>query len=273
MFAGFNVVVNNKEEFGHYYNSGLSIYNEHISTITDSLENYINPGGSLCEKDIENDWFPAIDAHVFLSHSHNDLDFVISFAGWLYKNFNIKAFIDSCVWGNSDKLLKKIDNKYCGSSWYKNGNVKTYSYELRNKSTSNVHMILYTALMKMIDRTECLMFINTPSSLKWSDLLSGESVTESPWIYGELLASKLIRNKSRKAHRGLINKSVFEHADENFGNLAFEYTFDTKHLIDIEDYDLEYFESNADSYENVFDALDNFYTQNGVDLELGIIND
>ena len=117
------------------------------------------------------------------------------------------------------------------------------------------------------------MFVNTPSSVKWSEMISEESATESPWIYGELLASKLIRNKSRKAHRDLFEKSYFEHADESYENLAIEYTFDTKHLIDISDYDLEYFEEHADSYRNAFDALDNFYIQNGINLEQGIIND
>ena len=127
--------------------------------------------------------------------------------------------------------------------------------------------------MKMMDRTECLMFVNTPSSVKWSDMISEELATESPWIYGELLATKLIRNKSRKAHRDLLHKSFFEHADESYENLAIEYTFDTKHLIDISDYDLEYFEEHADSYRNAFDALDNFYIQNGINLEQGIIYD
>lgn len=273
MFAGFNVVVNSKEKFYSYHESGLSIYNKHKRVITDSLENYINPDGALSEKDIENDWFPKIDAHVFLSHSHNDLNFVISFAGWLYEKFKIEAFIDSSVWGNSDELLRSIDNKYCVSSRYENGDIKTYEYKLRNKSTSNVHMILYTALMKMIDRTECLMFVNTPSSVKWSEMMSEELATESPWIYGELLASKLIRNKSRKAHRDLLQKSFFEHADKSYEDLAIEYIFDTKHLIDITDYDLEYFEKNAHSYSNAFNALDNFYRQKGINLEQGIIND
>ena len=273
MFVGFNVVVNDKEKFQSYYNISLNRYSKQIETISDSLENYINPDGSLSEINIENDWFPNIDAHVFLSHSHNDLNFVVSFAGWLYKKFKIEAFIDSSVWGNSDVLLKSIDNKYCVSSRYENGDIKTYDYKLRNKSTSNVHMILYTALMKMIDKTECLMFINTPSSLKWSEMFSEKSATESPWIYGELLASKLIRNRSRKAHRDLLQKSLFEHADESYGNLAIEYTFDTKHLIDIKDNDLEYFEDNSASYRNVFDALDNFYRQNKIDLKRGIIND
>ena len=83
----------------------------------------------------------------------------------------------------------------------------------------------------------------------------------------------LIRNKSRKAHRDLFEKSYFEHADESYRNPTIEYIFDTKHLIVITDYDLEYFEKNADSYGNAFNALDNLYSYKGIDLEWGIIND
>lgn len=272
MFAGFNVLIKDKGKFGKYYDTGSRIYDEHIKVISNSLEKYINPNGTLNEMKLEDDWFPKIRTHVFLSHSHNDIDFVKSFAGWLYEKFKIIAFIDSSIWGNSGDLLKIIDNEFCVSSRHDNGTIKTYDYELRNKSTSNVNVILYTALMKMIDNTECLMFINTPSSLKWSDMISEKASTESPWIYGELLASKLIRNRSRKAHRDLLQKSFSEYVDES-NNLAFEYVFDAKHLIDVSDSDMEYFEDNLGYYKNAFDALDNFYQQNGVDLEQGIIND
>lgn len=47
MFAGFNVLVNSKEKFYSYHESGLSIYNKHKRIITDSLEKYINPDGSF----------------------------------------------------------------------------------------------------------------------------------------------------------------------------------------------------------------------------------
>ncbi|MCM1261722.1 MAG: hypothetical protein NC313_03295 [Butyrivibrio sp.] len=270
MFTGFNVWIDDMDKFNMYHDIGSDIYKQQIKIINTSLEKYINPDGSLNEMKIEDDWFPEVRAHVFLSHSHNDIDFVTSFAGWLYEKFKITAFIDSSVWGNSDDLLRSIDNKLCVSSRDDNGEIKTYSYALRNKSTSNVHMILYTALMKMMDNTECLMFINTPSSLKWSDLISNKAATSSPWIYGELLTSKLIRNRSRKAHRSLFQerdiKRFYESKDINF-----EYVFDKKHLIEISDYELERFEDRF--YTDAFDALDNLYRQNKVDLERGIIND
>ena len=208
MFAGFNVVVNSKEKFYSFYESGLSIYNKHKRGITDSLENYINPDGALSEKNIENDWFPKIDAHVFISHSHNDLKFVISFAGWLYEKFKIEAFIDSCVWENSDTLLRSIDNRYCVLSRNENGDIKTYGYNLRNKSTSNVHMILYTALMKMIDRTECLMFVNTPSSVKWvgfgSPFRRAKSSNIFFWFDMELLSPCNSSSRLKRSYSGVI---------------------------------------------------------------------
>lgn len=272
MFAGFNVQIKDKEKFGEYHDIGSGIYKEQLEIVSAGLETYINPDGSLNEMRIEDDWFPEVRAHVFLSHSHNDIDFVKSFAGWLYEKFGIRAFIDSSVWGNSDKLLKTIDNEFCVSSRDDNGAVKAYGYKLRNKSTSNVHMILYTALMKMIDNTECLMFINTPLSLKWSDMISERAATESPWIYGELLASKLIRNRPREVHRELFQESLFGQVAES-SNPTFEYVFDAKHLKDIYDFDLEFFENHSNDYITAFDALDNLYQQNGIDLEPGIIDD
>lgn len=106
MFAGFNVTIENKERFLQYFQTGLSLFENHKGIINESLKEYINPDYSLSAEKMEEDWFPKIAAHVFLSHSHNDLDFVIAFAGWLYEKFKIIAFIDSNVWNNSDDLLK-----------------------------------------------------------------------------------------------------------------------------------------------------------------------
>ena len=268
MFTGFNIRVKDEQPFSDYYDYGINIFNDHKRTINDNLMNYINVDGSLSESLIEGDWFPKIDAHVFLSHSHSDIDFVVSFAGWLYKMFHIKAFIDSSVWGNADDLLKAIDEKYCVLKQNEDGSTDTYSYTLRNKSTSNVHMILYTALMKMIDSTECLMFINTPASLKWSDMISNKSATASPWIYGEMLASKLIRIRPKENHRKTTQKPSLRHHAKIYESVKmpnFEYSFDSGHLCNITDADLQYFESNF-SGNNPYVALDEFYDYKEIGL-------
>ena len=58
-------------------------------------------------------WFPQIKADIFISHSHKDEDLALALAGWLKVSFGLTAFIDSCVWGYANDLLKMIDYKYC----------------------------------------------------------------------------------------------------------------------------------------------------------------
>lgn len=181
-------------------------------TIHNNLKKYLLVDGSLDAKQIEEDWFPNIHAKVFLSHSHADEQKVISFAGYLQKEFGITSFIDSALWGYADDLLKRYDNRYCVKKQFPDGN-KIYSYKKRNISTSHIHMLLQGALAKMIDRCECLIFINTPNSIKfWSH--GDDSLTASPWIYNELLMANLLRTKELSVHRKdeLLHYSIQEGA-------------------------------------------------------------
>ena len=82
--------------------------------------------------------------------------------------------------GYCDDLLRQIDNEHC-----KKEDGKTYDYNLRNYTTSHVHMMLSTALTEMIDKTECIMFYNTPNSVSLADDLETQKnekrkVTLSP---------------------------------------------------------------------------------------------
>jgi hypothetical protein len=56
-------------------------------------------------------WFPYINADIFISHSHKDYNDVVCLAGWLEEKFGLTAFVDSSVWGYSDRLLKLIDGE------------------------------------------------------------------------------------------------------------------------------------------------------------------
>lgn len=60
-----------------------------------------------------------------------------------------------------------------------------FSYNL-----SCVHMMLSSALSTMIDKCECVFFLNTPSSLNLN------KKTESPWIYYELNIADVVQKKS-----------------------------------------------------------------------------
>lgn len=137
----------------------------------------------------------------------------------------MKVFIDSCVWGYSDDLLRQIDNEYCVSKTNPDGSIDSYNYQKRNQSTAHVHMMLNGALMKMMDSTECLIFLDTPNSLKAKDVSNG--TTNSGWIYSELLMSKLLRRLDpiRKSMNFALNESV------RHDGLSVEYDADITHLI------------------------------------------
>jgi hypothetical protein len=136
--------------------------------------------------------FPAVSADIFLSHSSKDADEAIQIALELQENCDLNVFIDSCIWGSIYDLLKAIDNKYC-----RREGKTTYDYDERNRSTAHVHMILATALQRMIDQTDTIIFMNTDQSISLKHSVNGEQKTLSPWIHMELNFSNLVRRRSR----------------------------------------------------------------------------
>ena len=193
MYRGFNV--NISFESAAYYKAGLELHEKQTTDIREVLDLYLLSNGALDGSKLQEAWFPQVESQVFISHSHSDEKLAITLAGWLQGVFGISSFIDSTVWGYADKLLRTIDNKHCSND----AAHTSYNYELRNFSTSHVHMMLSTALMKMIDKTECLFFLNTPNSITTKDTV--ENRTKSPWIYAEIAISELIRRKSKDEHR------------------------------------------------------------------------
>lgn len=228
MYRGFNLRLekndSNREYFGKFYNFGSKCISNQKGSIIEKLNSFVGENGSLDGSKMQENWFPQVEADVFISHSHKDVELAIALAGWLKCTFGLTAFIDSCVWGYSDDLLKQIDNDYCFND--KKG---SYSYKKRNYSTSHIHMMLSVALTQMIDKAECLFFLNTPNSLTPDP---DRNQTESPWIYFEISTSKLIRKKELKEYR---YKPLCE--DLRFyskgGKLNFKYDLPTGHLVDI----------------------------------------
>jgi len=182
---------------------------------------------------LEQEWFGPMRPHVFLSHSHKDAAFAGVVAEMLSQRLGVSCFIDSFVWGYSDNLLDQIDRNFCKSE-----NGKTFDYAKRNRSTSHVHMMLAAALAKMMDRAECAIFLNTPNSIVTKDFIAGgEATTASPWIYNELLLTKLLPSKVPER---LLNESLTKSAvtaKEEFP--TFEFTVAMDHLTDLELTDIE----------------------------------
>lgn len=204
----------------------MDLFNDNKQKVISVLKDFALNGSVLNGSKMQSDWFPQINGHIFISHSHNDKDAVIALAGWLYEYLGVTAFIDSCIWGNANELLKLIDDKFC-----LNDGGETYNYTKRNYSTSHVHMMLSTALSKMIDKTECLFFYNTPQSISSSNIISK---TESPWIYSEITMTQLLRhNMPERIKRKIADTKTFSKGGVT-ERLQIEYEVDLTHLVDID---------------------------------------
>src|SRR5690606_21537861 len=210
--------------FEYYLSIGKKEFNDFEKKIETTLKEFTNTNRSLNGDIMKSAWFPKIKVDIFLSHSHTDKDLVIVFAGWLKHIFDLNVFIDSCIWGNSKDLQELIDIEH-KVIWRDDNNEEWINYNKVQYSASHVHMMLNTALMQMIDNCECIIFVNTPHSVKPRDVVNK---VVSPWIYSEIGMTKLIRKKELKEYRV---QPIFED-DRSFSDkLKIEYNLDTDHLI------------------------------------------
>ena len=98
MFSGFNVKVDdNTIGYDLFFESGKRVLQSNRTVVHENLQEYICNRDLLDGSLMASDWFPEINADIFLSHSHADERFVVSFAGWLYELFGVRAFVDSMV--------------------------------------------------------------------------------------------------------------------------------------------------------------------------------
>jgi len=199
MFTGFNLEINNYDFLcdDSNYTTSSKFYEESKINVCSNL-NQIIKDNKIDGNTLQNMCFPTEifgdENFVFISHSHNDEELAKKFAGYLYKNFGILSFIDSCVWGYMDELNKKLNN--CSEiefGYCHNCQCDTFSYNL-----SCVHIMLASALITMIYKCECIFFLNTPSSINLN------YKTESPWIYYELNIASTIQKISK------VEKSTME---------------------------------------------------------------
>ncbi|MGL4982190.1 MAG: hypothetical protein ACRC4W_04975 [Treponemataceae bacterium] len=246
MYAKFKLNVDfKKEDFFANRDTEKKNYfkqlNAHKGVISEALDKLLE-NNTLDGSKLEENWFPQVPADVFISHSHKDEENAKILAQWLYDTFNIKAFLDSHIWGNCDDLLSKIDNKFCLTD-----DNQFYDYFKRNQSTAHVHMMLSIALNKMIDNTECLLFLNTPNSIE--NMITNK--TSSAWIYAEVTMSNFIRKKQLSRSRPLYStESNFNAMTENIN-----YNLELSDFIDININDLRKWKEAYQSEKYPLDVL------------------
>lgn len=229
MYSKYNIEISNSfynRELNKHLECGRKIYEKHEKMAKKSLKEFIYDNGNIDGTSMKSNWFQIEDVDIFISHSHKDLTKVKAFAGWLHDEFNLTAFIDSCVWGYCDNLLQQIDDAHC-----KKKDGKTYNYNLRNYTTSHVHMMLSTALTEMIDHTECIMFYNTPNSVSLIDDLQTikrekKKVTLSPWIYHELAMTSFVRIRKPDRTISLLENALIHKAYSEKNDIHIEHDVD-----------------------------------------------
>lgn len=226
MYRAYSLTVNDNA-FDDFLNDGYKIKKENNSAAQSGLDAFFDGDGALSATKVMDNWFPRVNADVFISHSHKDEELAIGLAGWLQTQLGISSFIDSCVWGYSPELLKKLDKRFCLK---KSGH---YDYNKRNITNGHVNMMLATSLTKMIDQCECIIFLNTPNSISCKDCIDSDG-TESPWIYAEIEATRLLRQNTPQ--RRMRIKASFESKSEAMDEaikIKYGVTLDHLALLDV----------------------------------------
>lgn len=222
MYKAYSLRVDD-DIFENYLPNGETVKRANNSAAQSGLDAFVDRDGSLVATKIMEDWFPKMKADVFISHSHKDEALAIGLAGWLKEHLGISSFIDSCVWGYSPELLKKLDKKFCLKE---SGH---YDYDKRNITNGHVNMMLATSLTKMIDQCECIIFLNTPHSLSCKGCIESDG-TESPWIYAEIEATRLLRENIPK-RKMMVKASMEKRSISMDEAISVKYDLDLKHLL------------------------------------------
>lgn len=269
MFSGFNLSLNTNScmelfewDFEKYKKKGEEHLNSRIQCFNDELEELIRRN-TINGSQLQKFCFPIIEADIFLSHSHKDHDLANALAGWIYDKFDLKVFIDSNVWEYSGNLLEELNSHYSNRQESDDGNDVLYDYKSCCKVSEHVNTMLSAALHKMIDKAECVILLNTDSSVR---VFEDDSFAEtySPWIYSEIICTQIVRKKPLLCYREYDwSGSFFESQINTDGAMDIAYNLPIKHLTDIsaddlkkwlENYEKDLIKGDYDGY-----ALDELY--------------
>lgn len=241
MFAGFNLKIDEQffdsqqKSFYEYQKIGKAHLDLQGRGVENALSEYINDNIVDGSK-IQNDWFPGVEADIFLSHSSMDTELVNAVAGWINDTFGLKCFIDSNVWCYAGHIADMLNSNYSNKRLDGDGGY-LYDYKKVLKVSEHVNTMLSIALQKMIDKAESVFLINTEQSIHINSDSKNIDLTYSPWIYQELVCSEIIRKKplsfyryNTKLYHSISESCRFDNANEA---LTISYNAPTQHLIKI----------------------------------------
>lgn len=265
MYTGFNLKIdNNADLFGDidnytvYEHIGEKHLNSQKARFREQLEAYV-VDNVIDGTKIQNEWFPQIEADIFISHAHVDEGLACALTGWIYDTFKLTCFIDTNVWGYSADLLEMLNAKFSNKRDDGEGGY-LYSHKSCNQVAAHVNMMLSVALQKMIDKAEVVILLNTDNSI---EVNSGKEMnsTYSPWIYAEIMCTEIVRRKPLWVYRddeslyhGDSGEALYEYAESN---INISYKVQLEHLKTIGESDLLSWQKEYKSrrYKYALDAL------------------
>ncbi len=207
----------------------------------DKISQHLIGENTLDGSSIQENWFNTFKVDVFISHSHTDERLANILAGYLHCKYLLNCFIDSNIWGCFEDLVDNITYFYRNDDHNKNIRL-------------HVHTMLQIALQEMMDKSETVIFLNTENSMtNLTNQLSNHNYTLSPWIYHELVVSRLIEKKL-PVRTGLANESHF-----SLDSVRIAYNPPIDHLTKLCSNDL----NNLSKDTNVY-PLDALYKKKGL---------
>ena len=198
MYTGYNLVLTKEKaellineyktnnSTNQYYGSeeegilGKSpAYREISRQMKDNIAACVPSGDALPEWDAPSE-SPIVKADIFLAHSEKDGELARALADWMSRNFNVRVFLGTWFDKHSRRMQDEIKNR-AGSE-----NLPL------DKIQDIEDVAVIGNLMKIIDTTECFIFLNTENAMADMDPVVSQS-DYSGRLYFEILVTSLIR--------------------------------------------------------------------------------
>ncbi|MGB1318990.1 MAG: hypothetical protein ACPG5W_12310, partial [Flavobacteriales bacterium] len=94
-----------EDTINSWQTQGQAQFDKNAPVVRKKLGDLLLNNGKVDASGMQENWFPQVEADIFISHSHRNHRLAIALAGWLHGKFGLTSFIDSCIWGYSNDLL------------------------------------------------------------------------------------------------------------------------------------------------------------------------